>query len=166
MEQDAPAQRDVTGTDALDNAIGVLIAIVSSLLGGSAAAVTRYLVGNADPITLAMLRWGIGFVIVLPAAVLMRAKWPPRRDWMAVAILGTAFFGLFFYNVALGTQRPHAQALRCPRCRSRRCWSERRLVSSRSHGGKARVWRSPCLACSPPWPRALRPHRRVRGAAS
>jgi hypothetical protein len=23
--------------------------------------VTRYLVGNADPITLAILRWGIGF---------------------------------------------------------------------------------------------------------
>ena len=88
----------------MDNAIGVLIAIVSSLLGGSAAAVTRYLVGNADPITLAVLRWGIGFVIVLPAALLMRAKWPPRHDWVAVAILGIAFFGLFFvfYNVALG----------------------------------------------------------------
>ena len=39
---------------------GVLIAVVSSSLGGAAAAVTRYLVGNADPITLAILRWGIG----------------------------------------------------------------------------------------------------------
>ena len=41
--------------------LGVLLATVSSSLGGTAAAVTRYLVTGADPITLAMLRWGIGF---------------------------------------------------------------------------------------------------------
>jgi drug/metabolite transporter (DMT)-like permease len=88
----------------LDQTIGVLIAIVSSSLGGSAGAVTRYLVGNADPITLAILRWGIGFVLVLPATLLMRAEFPPREDWAAVVLLGIAFFGLFFifYNVALG----------------------------------------------------------------
>jgi drug/metabolite transporter (DMT)-like permease len=40
----------------MDHTIGVLIAIASSFLGGSAAAVTRYLVGNADPLTLAILR--------------------------------------------------------------------------------------------------------------
>ena len=87
----------------MDNAIGVLIAIVSSSLGGSAAAVTRYLVGNADPITLAILRWGIGFVVVLPVALLWRAKFPPRGDWLAVAMLGICFFGLFFvfYNIAV-----------------------------------------------------------------
>ena len=83
---------------------GVAIAIVSSCLGGSAAAVTRYLVGGADPITLAVLRWGIGFVVVLPAALLLRAAWPPRRDWAGVVALGVAFFGVFFilYNMALG----------------------------------------------------------------
>jgi drug/metabolite transporter (DMT)-like permease len=88
----------------LDQTVGVLIAIVSSCLGGSAAAVTRYLAGNVDPITLAILRWGIGFVIVLPAALLMRAKFPPRSDWLAVAALGICFFGLFFilYNIAVG----------------------------------------------------------------
>src|SRR5689334_4685339 len=36
---------------------GVLIAIVSSSLGGTAAAVTRYLAADADPITVAVLRW-------------------------------------------------------------------------------------------------------------
>ena len=84
--------------------IGVLIALVSSSLGGTAAAVTRYLVGNADPITLAILRWGIGFMVLLPVTLLMRAKWPPRADWPAVAALGLCFFGLFFvlYNVAVG----------------------------------------------------------------
>jgi len=82
---------------------GVSLALISSCLGGSAAAVTRYLVGNADPITLAILRWGIGFLCVLPAALLLRAKWPPRGDWPAVAMLGLCFFGLFFvlYNIAV-----------------------------------------------------------------
>ncbi len=84
--------------------LGVLIAIVSSSLGGTAAAVTRYLVGNADPLTLAILRWGIGFVCVLPIALILRVQWPRRSDWLAVAALGIAFFGLFFilYNIAVG----------------------------------------------------------------
>ena len=83
--------------------LGVTLALISSCLGGSAAAVTRYLVGNADPITLAILRWGIGFLCLLPVALLLRAKWPPRRDWPAVAMLGLCFFGLFFvlYNIAV-----------------------------------------------------------------
>ena len=82
---------------------GVLIAIVSSSLGGTAAAVTRYLAGNADPITLAVLRWGIGILVVLPVALVLRVKWPQRRDWLGVAALGLAFFGLFFvlYNLAV-----------------------------------------------------------------
>lgn len=83
--------------------LGVGIAIISSCLGGTAAAVTRYLVGNADPLTLAILRWGIGFLCVLPVALLLRVKWPPRCDWFGVAALGFCFFGLFFilYNVAV-----------------------------------------------------------------
>jgi drug/metabolite transporter (DMT)-like permease len=83
---------------------GVLIAIVSSCLGGTAAAVTRYLVGNADPITLAILRWGIGFIVLLPVALMLRVKWPTPADWPAVAGLGLCFFGLFFvlYNIAVG----------------------------------------------------------------
>lgn len=84
--------------------IGVSIALVSSCLGGSAAAITRYLVGNADPITLAILRWGIGFACLLPTALLLGVRWPPPRDWPAVMALGLCFFGLFFvlYNIAIG----------------------------------------------------------------
>jgi drug/metabolite transporter (DMT)-like permease len=83
---------------------GVLLAIVSSSLGGTAAAVTRYLVGNADPLTLAILRWGIGLCVVLPVAFILGVRWPRRSDWPAVAGLGLCFFGLFFilYNIAIG----------------------------------------------------------------
>jgi drug/metabolite transporter (DMT)-like permease len=70
----------------------------------SAAAITRYLVGGADPIALAILRWGIGFLCVLPAALILKVRWPQQRDWPAVALLGVCFFGLFFilYNIAVG----------------------------------------------------------------
>jgi drug/metabolite transporter (DMT)-like permease len=84
--------------------VGVAIALVSSCIGGTAAAITRYLAADADPITLAILRWGIGFLCLLPAAILLHAKWPQRRDWPAVAALGFCFFGVFFvfYNIAIG----------------------------------------------------------------
>jgi drug/metabolite transporter (DMT)-like permease len=84
--------------------LGVIIAILSSAIGGTAAAVTRYLVSSADPITLAILRWGFGFLCVLPVALALRVRWPERADWPGVAGLGLAFFGLFFvlYNIALG----------------------------------------------------------------
>jgi drug/metabolite transporter (DMT)-like permease len=83
--------------------IGVSIAVLSSLLGGTAAAITRYLVSGADPVALAFLRWGIGFSCLLPAALLLKVRWPARGDLWQVAGLGVSFFGLFFilYNIAI-----------------------------------------------------------------
>jgi drug/metabolite transporter (DMT)-like permease len=83
--------------------LGVAIALVSSSLGGTAAAITRYLVAGADPVLLAILRWGIGFLCLLPCALLLRVRWPQRADWPAVMLLGICFFGLFFilYNIAV-----------------------------------------------------------------
>src|SRR5437763_1446105 len=44
-----------------------------------------------------------GFACLLPTALVLRVKWPPRRDWPAVGLLGICFFGLFFvlYNIAI-----------------------------------------------------------------
>ncbi|MGY4488588.1 drug/metabolite transporter (DMT)-like permease [Bradyrhizobium sp. LM3.2] len=72
-------------------------------LGGTAAAITRYLVSGADPILLAILRWGIGFLCLLPCALMLGVRWPQRSDWPAVTLLGICFFGLFFilYNIAV-----------------------------------------------------------------
>ncbi|MGE0717016.1 MAG: DMT family transporter [Alphaproteobacteria bacterium] len=83
---------------------GVGPALISSMLGGTAAAVTRWLAADVDPVAIAILRFGLGFLIVLPFAVATRAAWPPRRDRPAVAVLGIAFFAAFFvlYNVAMG----------------------------------------------------------------
>lgn len=83
--------------------LGVAIALASSSIGGTAAAITRYLVAGADPVMLAILRWGIGFLCLLPCALLLRVRWPQRSDWPAVMALGICFFGLFFilYNIAV-----------------------------------------------------------------
>jgi hypothetical protein len=43
---------------------GVLAAVLSSALGGVAAAATRYVIGGADPVTLAACRFGLGFLFL------------------------------------------------------------------------------------------------------
>lgn len=82
---------------------GVGVAILSCSFGAGAAVATRYLIGSADPFTLAAIRFGGGFLCVLPLALLLRTQWPQRADWTAVAGLGFMFYALFFvlYNVAL-----------------------------------------------------------------
>ncbi len=83
--------------------IGVLAAVLSSTLGGMSAPATRFLVDTLDPVTIAAFRFGGGFVCLLPVALLAVRRWPGRRDWLGVALLGLMFFGLFFivYNIAL-----------------------------------------------------------------
>ncbi len=83
--------------------IGVIAAVISSALGGTAAAITRYAIGASDPVTLAAFRFGIGFALVLPIALALRSRWPQGRDWIGVGLLGVFFFSLFFviYNVAM-----------------------------------------------------------------
>lgn len=73
------------------------------MLGGSAAALTRYVIFDSDPVTIAAFRFGIGFVLILPLALALGAKWPSGRDWVAVGFMGVLFFALFFfaYNVAM-----------------------------------------------------------------
>jgi drug/metabolite transporter (DMT)-like permease len=82
---------------------GVVAAVVSSALGGTAAAVTRYVIGATDAVTLAAFRFGIGVILILPIALLLRRRWPHGRDWVGVALLGVFFFSIFFviYNVAM-----------------------------------------------------------------
>jgi drug/metabolite transporter (DMT)-like permease len=83
---------------------GVAVAIVSSSFGAGAAVATRYLIGAADPFTLAAIRFGGGVLCLLPLVLLLPVRWPPRADWPAVAGLGFLFYAVFFvfYNVALG----------------------------------------------------------------
>jgi len=75
---------------------GIFAAIASSALGGIAAAVTRFVIGATDPIMLAVFRFGLGFLLLLPLALVLRSRWPRARDWVGVAALGIMFYGVFF----------------------------------------------------------------------
>jgi drug/metabolite transporter (DMT)-like permease len=82
---------------------GVAAAVLSSALGGSAAAITRYVIGASDPVTIAAYRFGIGFLLIFPLALLLHSSFPTGRDRIWVALLGVLFFSIFFvfYNIAM-----------------------------------------------------------------
>ena len=62
---------------------GVGIGLLSCAAGGAAAVATRYLIGSADPFTLAAIRFGGGVICLLPMAMLLKVRFPPRPDWPA-----------------------------------------------------------------------------------
>jgi len=82
---------------------GVLAAVVSSALGGTAGAITRYVIGATDPVTLAAFRFGIAFLLIFPVALAYKSKFPRGKDLPGVALLGILFFAVFFfvYNIAM-----------------------------------------------------------------
>ena len=49
---------------------GVLAAVLSSALGGTSIGATRFLVDAMDPLAIGSFRFGIGFVLLLPLALL------------------------------------------------------------------------------------------------
>ncbi len=95
--------------------LGVLAAVMSSTVGGMNTAITRFAIGATDPITLAAFRFGLGFVLLLPIALILRSRWPMRRDWVGVALLGVLFFavfmGLFNWSLEYTTAARGALAL-------------------------------------------------------
>lgn len=84
-------------------AAGVLAAILSSALGGTAIVATRFLAADFDPITIGAVRFVGGALVLLPVAGITRSSWPQRLDWTATIALGLLFFGLFpvLFNAAL-----------------------------------------------------------------
>ena len=82
---------------------GVLAAVASSGLGGTSIGATRYLVNAIDPLAIGSFRFGIGFLFLLPLALLKGEAWPARRDWAGVAGLGVLYFALFpiLFNASL-----------------------------------------------------------------
>src|SRR5882724_1071300 len=84
-------------------ALGILAAILSSSVGGFNTAATRYVIGATDPVTLAGMRFGLGFLLLLPIALMLRSRWPKGRDWFGVALLGILFFAIFMglFNLSL-----------------------------------------------------------------
>jgi len=87
----------------MSDLLGVLAAMLSSALGGASIGATRYVAHLLDPLALGSLRFGIGFVFLLPIAMLQKAPWPAWPDWLRTAGLGLLFFALFpiLFNASL-----------------------------------------------------------------
>lgn len=82
---------------------GVAAAVLSSCIGGCAVVATRSVIGQTDPITLALWRYGIGAVVL--ALIVGPRRWGiiAGRDLAGVAALGVLFFAVFpaLFNLAL-----------------------------------------------------------------
>ncbi|WP_255428191.1 DMT family transporter [Ramlibacter cellulosilyticus] len=75
----------------------MLAAAATGVQVGAAIVASRFAVAEVPPLTLAMLRYAIGFCCLLPFAVpALRAMrtLPPARDLLAMAALGTGQFGI------------------------------------------------------------------------
>lgn len=84
-------------------ALGILAAVLSSALGGTAVGATRYLAAALDPITIGAVRFGGGALVLLAIALWRGERCPPRADWLGTAALGVLFFAIFpiLFNAAL-----------------------------------------------------------------
>lgn len=82
--------------------LGVMAASLGSVFGGIAGGTTRFVIAATDPVTLGVLRYGIGFLLLSPVAIFMKSRWPAWRDWPAVIALGLMFFLAFsvLFNLA------------------------------------------------------------------
>src|SRR5258708_6821190 len=82
---------------------GVIAAALSSLLGGSAVATTRLVIGAIHPLTLAALRYGIGVACLAAIVRLARLRAIATADRWRIALLGVLFFAVFpvLFNIAL-----------------------------------------------------------------
>jgi drug/metabolite transporter (DMT)-like permease len=92
-------------SDAPAHRLAPLAAAASGVLVGSGIVATRSVVEQAGPVSLALLRYAIGFAcLVVPVAL---AGWPrfARRDLLPIALLGIGQFGVLIVllNIALAS---------------------------------------------------------------
>ena len=82
---------------------GVLAAVLSSALGGTAIGATRHVIAATDPWTLGAFRFGIGGLLLAPIAAFGKRPWPRSEDLFGIVVLGLLFFGLFpiLFNASL-----------------------------------------------------------------
>lgn len=83
----APSSRTITG---------ILLAAASTSIGGATTVVTRFVIEQSDPLTLAAMRSVIGGVTL--AAIVFAVTRLPRiapRDWLGMAVPGLIMFAAF-----------------------------------------------------------------------
>lgn len=73
----------------------VVSSAIASILTGAALVATRYVVPQADGLTIAMLRYALAAVCLLPLVPTFHRFGVARRDVLPIIALGLLYFGLF-----------------------------------------------------------------------
>ena len=91
--------------------LALLAAAATGVQVGAAIVASRYVVAEVPPLTLALLRYAIGVLCLLPfVPAAMRAArargvgWPPARDLATMALLGIGQFGILIALLNYGLQ--------------------------------------------------------------
>ena len=87
-----------------DQVLAVLAAAATGILVGSAIVSTRFVIDQTDPVTLAFLRYFIGFFLLLIPAWHAAREWFDRRDLVPIALLGITQFGILIVLMNYGVQ--------------------------------------------------------------
>ena len=80
---------------------GFFYASLSTTIGGMTVALTRLIIDQTDPLSLAALRYGLGGLVL--AGILYFTRKPPKiqtGDWLALIALGIIMFAAFPYCMA------------------------------------------------------------------
>jgi drug/metabolite transporter (DMT)-like permease len=85
------------------NVLAVAAAAATGVQVGSAIVATRFVIDQTDPVTLAFLRYLIGFILLLYPAWRAARGWFTRGDLIPIAALGITQFGILivFMNYGL-----------------------------------------------------------------
>jgi drug/metabolite transporter (DMT)-like permease len=89
----------------------LLAAAATGVQVGAAIVATRFVIGETTPAALALLRYAIGVLILLPAVLLAPRTPIARRDLAPIALLGIGQFGILIALLNFGLQTvPAARA--------------------------------------------------------
>ena len=89
----------------------LLAAAATGVQVGAAIVATRFVIGETTPAALALLRYAIGVLILLPAVLLAPRTPIARRDLVPIALLGIGQFGILIALLNFGLQTvPAARA--------------------------------------------------------
>jgi drug/metabolite transporter (DMT)-like permease len=90
-------------TEKTNSLLAVVAAAATGVQVGSAIVATRFVIDQTDPVTLAFLRYLIGFCLLLVPAWRAMRGWFGRRDLLPIAFLGVTQFGILivFMNYGL-----------------------------------------------------------------
>lgn len=83
---------------------GPVAAALAAVLFGASVAVTRFVVVQTDPLTLALLRYVIASAIIMPLVWALHGLRLPLRALLPIAALGVLFFAAFPYLFSAALQ--------------------------------------------------------------